>query len=82
MTGGDFEDLTTVAGGGTSFVDTTTVQGGSYEYTVTGLFGNEESHDCPVVAATAVPELASPMAVGLASIGGLAALVVARRRKA
>jgi len=80
--GGDFEYLATVPAGTHTYTDTTTVAGGSYEYTATGLYGDSESQGCSVVAVTAIPELPSLAAVGLASGGGLLALVLARRRGA
>lgn len=80
--GGDFEYMDTVGPDATTWTDTTAVPSLGYEYSVTGLFGDQESRDCPVVEVTAIPELPTLAAVGLASGGGALALLLARRRRA
>jgi hypothetical protein len=78
---GDFEYVTTVAAGVGTYLDDTTVVGEGYAYTVTGLFGDEESVDCPLAETTAIPEFPTALGIGLATGGGLLALALAGRRK-
>jgi hypothetical protein len=78
----DFDYVTTVGPGIATYTDTTTVPGQVVTYTITGLFGNAESQRCGEVEVSAIPELSSAVAVGLASAGGAVALLLARRRKA
>lgn len=77
----DLEYVTTVGPGVGTYHDTDTVTGRGYAYSVTTLVGNEESEDCPIVEATAIPEFPTTVALGLASAGGLLAFVLPRRRK-
>lgn len=78
---GDFEYLATVGPDVGTYTDTGSVAGNAYAYTVTGLFGDQESTDCPIVEVTAIPVFPSAVAAGLAASLGLAAYVVAMRRR-
>ena len=78
---GDFGYVTTVGAGIGTYLDETIVVGESYAYTVTGLFGNQESLDCPIAETTAIPEFPTALGIGLASGGGLLALALATRRR-
>lgn len=83
LEGETYEYLATVGPDATEYLDDTTVVGHGYTYTVTGLFGDAESTGCPAeVETTAIPEFPTGMAFGLATGGGLLALVLGRRRKA
>lgn len=79
--GGDFEYLATAVPEAEAYTDTTAVPGTSYEYAVTGLYGDAESQQCGVVEVTAIPEFPTLAALGLATSGGALALLL-RRRKA
>jgi hypothetical protein len=76
---GDLEYVATAPIGVGSYVDREASPGGSYAYAVTGLFGNSESLDCPVVETTAIPDLPTLAAIGLAGGSGLAAFALRRR---
>lgn len=78
---GDFEYVATAAEGVATYTDETTVPGEGYAFTVTGLYGNAESTDCPMVEVTAIPEFPTVVALGAASGAGLLAFALARRRK-
>jgi len=69
--GADFVYLTTVDGD--EYLDNSTTPGVTYSYTVTGLYGDQESTDCPIATTTAIPNfptaIASGLAVGLAALG-------------
>jgi hypothetical protein len=79
---GDFEYVTTTAAGVGTYLDETTEAGGAYAYTVTALFGNEESVGCEAVEVTAIPDLPTVAGAGLALGGSLLAFALASRRKA
>jgi hypothetical protein len=78
---GDFVYLTTVDPGLEEYVDLNPQANQGYSYLVTGLFGSEESEDCPLVEVTTIPELPTPLAIGLAAGGGVAALALFGRRR-
>ena len=79
---GDFEYLTTLGPGVGTYTDTTTTAGLTYAYTVTGLYGDEESVDCPVVEVTAIPVFTGAIGLGLAAALGAGLYLLAVRRKA
>jgi hypothetical protein len=65
------------------FLDTNTTDGVTYRYTVLPALVGEPfqvAEDCESVEATAIPFLGSLLAVGLATVGAVGALVLARRR--
>lgn len=76
---GDFAYVTTVAAGVSSWLDLDAEPAGEYAYSVTGLYGNEESVDCPVVERSAIPDFPTIVGIGLASAGGLVAVLMRRR---
>jgi hypothetical protein len=78
----DFEFLGSVGSNATGFHDGAATPGTTYTYLVTGLFGKRESTDCQTVEATAIPELPTSLAIGLATAGGGLAYAVLRRRTA
>lgn len=77
----DFEYLTTVGPAVGTYTDTTSVAGNAYAYTVTALYGDSESADCPIVEVTAIPVFPGAIGVGLAAALGLGAYVVLQRRR-
>ncbi|HEV8360615.1 MAG TPA: fibronectin type III domain-containing protein [Candidatus Thermoplasmatota archaeon] len=64
----------------TTFVDSDTTVGVAYDYQVLAFADDVETEDCEILQATAVPFLEDALSVGLASLGGLAAFTVLRRR--
>jgi len=77
---GDWQLLATVNATTTSYTDTTALANTSYAYTVTALFGDRESHDCPVAQSASVPVFPAAWAFGLAAVGALGAVVILRRK--
>lgn len=78
---GDLDYLATVGPGVGSYTDNTTHAGDGYVYSVTALYGGEESFPCSTVEVTAIPEFPTVAAMGLAAGGGALALGLARRKK-
>ena len=80
---GDFEYLATADAGVATYADSSVQANQGYAYTVTGLFGDAESHDCPIVEATTIPDFPTTLGLGLATGGGVLAMaLLGRRRKA
>lgn len=63
----------------TAYVDEDTETDTRYAYQVTAARGTAEAEGCPSVQATAIPFFGEDALAPLAGLGGLAALVVARR---
>lgn len=64
----------------TEFLDTNTTVGTTYRYMVTAVVDGQESDDCPVVEATAIPFFPGMIAGALAVLGAVGAFAYARRR--
>lgn len=80
---GEFAYLTTLSANAESYTDTTVSANTGYAYTVTALFGDQESEDCPIVEVTAIPDFPTLLGIGAATGGGLLAMaLLGRRRKA
>lgn len=67
--------------GSPDFVDSGTEADTTYRYQVTAVNEAGESSGCPSVEATAIPFFGSAVLVGLAAVGGLAAVTVLHRRR-
>lgn len=79
---GAFDYLATSGPEGGAYVDDAVEVDVTYRYYLTALFGDEESVDCDEVEVTVIPDLPTLFAVSAASVGGLAAYLGFRRRKA
>jgi hypothetical protein len=80
---GDFEYLTTVGPGVTTYTDTTTTAGDAYAYLLTGLYGDSETQGCDVTEVSAIPVFPTVLGFGMATaLGAGVYLALARRRKA
>jgi hypothetical protein len=77
---GPFEFVDAFDNGTTQYVDTDTELHVTYTYTVTALFGDRESQDCPMVEATAIPFFPAMTGLLLATAFGVAAYAGIRRR--
>lgn len=78
---GDFVYLTTLSANAETYTDTTVAEATSYAYTVTALFGDQESQDCPVVEVTSIPDFPTMLGMGAATGGGLLAMALLGRRR-
>lgn len=78
---GHTDHLATLDGSVGTYTDLTAEAGAAYTYSVTALYGNEESEECPIVEVTVIPDLGTPIALAAAGVLGLGAYVMLRRRK-
>ena len=78
---GDFSQVGGADEGVGTWVDSDAEIGTSYRYTVTAMFGTEESEDCPAAEATAIPDFPTLLAGGGAVGASLLAYAFARRKK-
>lgn len=80
LDGGPSSPLAELAGNATTYADTTSAAGHAYVYTVTASGDGSTSKDCATAALTVVPDLATPVALGIAGLATLGCAVVLRRR--
>lgn len=76
--GGPFEEIAVTED--TQFTDENVTVGDSYTYRVTATIDNEETAYCDQATVTAIPDLGTVFAVGMASLTGIAGYATYRRR--
>jgi hypothetical protein len=77
---GDFVYIATVGPDETEYTDGPLAVGPVYTYTVSALYGDEESATCGEVEATAIPDFPTVLGLGAATIAGAAAYLAFRRK--
>jgi hypothetical protein len=73
--------VATLPAGATSYLDSDTEVGHGYTYRLVAFRGDAESPDCGTHEVTAIPEFGSAWSLGLALVGGVAAVAWPKRRR-